>query len=215
MAYDAGDELRRPVLARFGGRRDHRLAARRLSVVAGFADPKPDDRIAASGRTGARVPGGGLAEPAEGGRNGRRPEGAGDGSGKGAVGSLRRSRLGAERARRSHQADQRRQACDLRCSGRGERQVARSCRRSTRGSRRKAIVWPACRPRIRRCPPSKPGCRDRSTPRAPPSPRPRTRPPPPRSSSRRCRTRSTRRPSNSTRLQSQIRDAKAAATPAQ
>ncbi len=80
-----------------------------------------------------------------------------------------RPRLGAERTRRSHQADQRRKARDFRRAGRGERQDRAISRRWTPASRRRPTGSRRCkartRPRRRQA-----GCRVRSTPRAPRSP---------------------------------------------
>ena len=134
-------------------------------------------------RAGPRIARRGPAKSAKGGGYGGRPEGSSGRSGKGAVGSSPRA-LGSERARPN--SPSRSATPSLPSRGRRRRQAPDRAifRRSTRGSRKTAIVWPACRARIRRCLPSKLARRARSMRLAPRLPKPRARPPRPRNNSR-------------------------------
>ncbi len=204
MAYDAGDELRRPVsLALAGVAIIGWLLAAFLWTEASRTQSEMTDSLNAAERA-AGILRRGPAEPAKGGRYGRRPEDSGDRGGKGSVGSIRRARVGPERTRRAHKTGRRRQAGDLRRAGRGERQIARFAGGRCEAQGRERIVWPACRLRSRRCRPSRRGCRGKSTRLAPPFPKPRARPPRPRNNSTPFRIRSTRRPPNSTRCRARF-----------
>ena len=184
--------------ARPGLRGGRRLADRRRRLVAGVADPVSVDRVADRRRARARVPGRGLAKPAEDGRHRRRTQEAGGRRRESAVGRRGRKGLGAKRTRRSDQADQRRQDSPFPAPRRRRAPRRAICRPSTPGSRTKPTASRRCRARTRPLRPSSPACRARSMRRTGLWPRPRPRPRPRRRSSRPCRARSTRRPPNST-----------------